>query len=598
MKQPLKQHLTQLLAQAVGELCRRGVLPQGAAQSIHLERTRDPKHGDFASNVALVLAQLSGCPPREIAAQLLAELPTSELLAKIEIAGPGFLNFFVTEAAYRALIDDIRGAAEQYGRSRIGAGKKAMVEFVSANPTGPLHVGHGRGAAYGDAVARLLTAVGYQTCREYYVNDAGRQMDILAVSVWLRYLECCASDAAAAFAFPANGYQGDYIRDLADQLHKKHGAAFQVDATAFFTPRAENPTENLAAEAIDDEARMDALIARCKECLGARAYRTMFAYGCDTLTKNIKQDLEQFGVCFDNWFSERSLLDKDAIARAIAALQKKGHIYQRDGVKWFKARDFGDEKDRAVVRANGSHTYFASDIAYHFTKKERGFDKIVNVFGADHHGYAHRIMSACKALGYARDQLRIVLVQFVALYRGGKKIAMSTRGGEFTTLRELREEVGNDVARFFYVSHKHEQHIDFDLDLAKAQSADNPVYYIQYAHARIYSVFGKLAKGEMPTLESVAPQYEQLGEPQELELMKTLSRFPEVVAQAANELQPHLLAYYLRALAHDFHTYYNAHPFLAEQAELRRARLGLIDAVRQVLANGLGMLGVDAPPNM
>ena len=579
----MKQPLIQLLAQAVGELCRQGVVAEGAEKHIHLERARNPRHGDFASNLAMVLGKQAGCNPRTLAEQLVAALPSSALVERAEIAGPGFINFFVSNAACRAVINDIQQAGEKYGCSTIGAGQKVLVEFVSANPTGPLHIGHGRGAAYGDALARVLEAAGYQIRREYYVNDAGRQIDILTLSVWLRYLEVC----GAAVEFPANGYQGDYIRDIAADLHGQHGEAFHADTGAF----SEGLPEDL-------EARIDELIARCKSALGESAYRSVLARGCDTLVENIRLDLSEFGIHFDTWFSERSLLESGDIERALETLAHNGFTYEADGVTWFRASDFGDKKDRAVRRANGTHTYFASDIAYHFNKGERGFDVLVDVFGADHHGYTDRIKASYQALGHARNSLRVLLVQFATLYRGGKKVSMSTRGGDFVTLRELRDEVGNDAARFFYVSRRSDQHLDFDLDLAKAQSSDNPVYYIQYAHARICSVFKQLPQKNIPPAGESAPDYAQLVEAGEFELMKTLSRFPEVVEQAAAGFAPHLLAYYLRELATDFHAYYNAHPFLSSEAALRDARLGLIDATRQVLANGLRLLGVSAPSSM
>ncbi|MGI9311781.1 MAG: arginine--tRNA ligase, partial [bacterium] len=495
-----------------------------------------------------------------------------------------------------------------YGRSDVGAGRTVLVEFVSANPTGPLHVGHGRGAAYGDSIARILDAAGFHAQREYYVNDAGRQMDILALSVWLRHLESCADTSArneASFAemfaanFPPNAYQGDYIRDLAAGLRAAVGMerdTFDADAVA---------DANIAAlfDALPDdgEARLDELIRRCRDALGERAYRDLHAHACDAMVADIRADLSEFGVRFDNWFSERSLLDGGEVERAIAALARNGHIYERDGAQWFRATAFGDDKDRAVIRANGSHTYFASDIAYHFNKGERGFDQLLNVFGADHHGYAKRIQASFEALGNRRDRLRVLLVQFAALYRAGVRVTMSTRGGEFVALRELREEVGNDAARFFYVSRKNDQHMEFDLDLAKTQSADNPVYYIQYAHARICSVFRQTETSRTEARQSEgggAPDYALLVESREIGLMRTLSRFPEVVEQAALGFEPHLVAYYLRELATDFHAYYNAHPFLSSEDGLRRARLGLIDAARQVIANGLDLIGVGAPERM
>ncbi len=647
MKPPLKrlltQHINQLLRPAVARLCQQEVLAaaalQEAAQGFHLARPRGDRHGDFASNAALTLIKHArgGINPRQLATRLVAEFArldvadksaAAQWLEKSEVAGPGFINFFIADHAYRALIDPIRRAGATYGRSDIGAGQRVLLEFVSANPTGPLHVGHGRGAAYGDATARVLRAAGYQVHCEYYVNDAGRQVDILALSVWLRYLEVCAPAAkstadspptcaaesaesaeshpnspatsAESADFPAGAYHGAYIRDLAAGLHAAHGHAFAADPAAVF---ADLPAE--------PEARLDALIARCKTMLGKRAYAIVHAHGCDSQVADIRDDLRQFGVCFEGWFSERSLLENGDIERALAALQDAGHSYQKDGAVWFRATDFGDEKDRAVRRSNGAHTYFAADIAYHFNKGERGFDQLVNIFGADHHGYAKRITASFEALGHRAETLRVLLVQFATLYRGGVKAQMSTRSGDFVTLRELRQEVGNDAARFFYAARKNDQHMDFDLDLAKTQSADNPVYYIQYAHARICSVFRQLQDKNLPTLPSLgesapaasaasaeSPDYGLLSEPHELDLMRNLARYPEVVEQAAGAYEPHQVAYYLRELAGDFHVYYNAHPFLSSAAAVRLARLGLIDAVRQVLAGGLELLGVSAPARM
>jgi len=586
----MKHHLTQLLAQAVDALRRRGALAD-APREIHIERARKPEHGDFASNLALALAKAAGRAPRELAEQLLAELPQSKWLERAEIAGPGFINLFVPRAAYCEVIDDIRRAGANYGSGDYGRGRSVLVEFVSANPTGPLHVGHGRGAAYGDAVARVLRAAGYRASTEYYVNDAGRQMDILALSVWLRYLEL-AESGGGAVEFPGNAYQGGYVRDLAAELRRAHDGAFETGARELF---ARLPQEC--------ELRIDELIARCKAALGG-GYRAVFDHVCGAMLKDIREDLREFGVHFDNWFSERTLLDGGDIEKSLEALRARGHIYEKDGAQWFAASAFGDEKDRAVRRANGGHTYFASDIAYHFHKSQRGFGLVLDVFGADHHGYAKRISASCEALGYARECLQVQLVQFVSLYRSGVKVPMSTRDGVFVTLRELREEVGNDAARFFYVSRKNDQHIEFDLDLAKTQSADNPVYYVQYAHARICSVFRRLpeeniappgAPGDAP---DDAPDYALLTEPKEFALMQNLSRYPEVVEYAAAAFAPHLIAYYLRELAADFHAYYNAHPFLSSAPPLRHARLGLLDATRQTLANGLGLLGVSAPESM
>lgn len=582
----MKHTIESLLERAVAVLRARGELPaDAAAAGAQVQRARDAKHGDFASNLALVLAKPAGVAPRDLAAKLAAALPESDAIEKVEIAGPGFINFYIARAAWLGVIGDIRAAGAAFGRSDLGRGRKVLVEFVSANPTGPLHVGHGRGAAYGDAVARLLNAAGYDARREYYINDGGRQMDILALSVWLRYLE--SGGAAVGDNFPANAYQGGYVRDLAAELRDKHGGDFDAAVDKLF---ADLPAE--------EEARIDALIARCKSQLG-HGYRKLFAHACDALVGQIRDDLKQFGVEFDTWFSERALLEGGDIDRAIDALESRGHIYKKDGATWFRASDFGDEKDRAVRRADGSHTYFAADIAYHFNKAGRGFDIMVNVFGADHHGYAGRVAAAFEALGFDRARLQFRLVQFATLWRGDEKVQMSTRGGEFVTLQELREEVGADAARFFYVSRKNDQHMDFDLQLARAQSADNPVYYIQYAYARICSVFRREKEaGDAAAGGPDAEQLKHLAEPGEFELLQTLSRFPEVVEHAAAGFEPHLVAYYLRDLARDFHAYYNAHPFLSAAPEVRRARLQLIDAARQVIANGLAMLGVSAPEKM
>ena len=587
----MKYTVIQLLAEAVSDLHRQGVFVDTELDEIlvmiNVERTRDVGHGDFACNLAMRLAKSLKTNPRELAAKIIAALPASEsadkVVEKVEIAGPGFINFYLTKAAYLNMINHIREQDKAYGKSDLGKGQRIMVEFVSTNPTGPLHVGHGRGAAYGDALARVLTAAGYNTHSEYYINDAGRQMDILALSVWIRYLALCGIETE----FPANAYQGEYIKDIAEQLKKIKGETYCADTQVIF--------ESLPD---DVERAIDLLIARCKEALGNEDYRILFDAACDTLVEDIRQDLEEFGVVFQEWFSERSLVDNGDIKNAVKTLEKNGHIFEKEGAKWFRATDFGDDKDRVVVRANGVNTYFASDIAYHYNKAERGFDRIINIFGSDHHGYIRRIYASFEALGNDPERLNFLLVQFAILYRGSEKVSMSTRGGEFVTLRELREEVGNDAARFFYVLRKSDQHMDFDLDLAKSQSSDNPVYYIQYAHARICSVFRQLEEKNLPTLKDSVADYNLLVEPQELSLLSTLSRFPEVVELAASAYEPHQVAYYLRDLANAFHSYYNAHPFLSSEDDVRLARLGLIDATRVVIANGLSMLGVTAPEKM
>jgi arginyl-tRNA synthetase len=586
----MKQHISQLLRQAVQSLQAEGLMPTDQPIDINLERTRDRSHGDFASNLAMVLCKLAHSKPRELAERLVANLPASERVTRVEIAGPGFINFFLSPAAYHENVTQILQQSERYGRSEFGEGKLVQVEFVSANPTGPLHVGHGRGAAYGATVADLLEAVGYRVHREYYVNDAGRQMDILAASVYLRYLELCGEE----IPFPSNGYQGDYVWDIGASLHRGHADALRHPAHVLF--EAVPPDE---PDGGDKELHIDALVSRSKELLGTDRYREVFDLGLESILENIRRDLEEFGVRYDEWFSERSLADNGSVQRAIERLKLSGHVYEKSGAQWFRSTDFGDEKDRVIVRENGQSTYFASDIAYHMNKLERGYDRVIDVWGADHHGYVPRVKAALMALCDDVAKLDVLLVQFAILYRGGEKVQMSTRSGEFVTLRELRQEVGNDAARFFYVLRKCEQHMDFDLDLAKSQSSDNPVYYIQYAHARVASVLRQLQeKGLQWDAEAGKHELGRLTESHEDALLVNLSRYPEIVESAALQHEPHQLAHYLRELANDLHTYYNAHQFLVADEALRNARLNLIAATRQVLANGLGLLGVSAPDSM
>ena len=474
---------------------------------------------------------------------------------------------------------------EDYGRQAAEQAPSVLLEFVSANPTGPLHVGHGRLAAYGATVGNLLEAAGFPVYREYYVNDAGRQMDILGVSVWLRWLE----SREIKLNFPSAGYRGDYIRDIAAEITVDASAAVGAD-TLFEDVPADEPEG-------DKEAHIEALIDKARQLLGEEGFDAIRRQALEAIRADIEDDLVGFGVHFDRWYSERSLIEDDRIDRALAVLDERGMLYRKDGAIWFKASDFGDEKDRVVVRENGAKTYFASDIAYHYDKRVRGFDHLINIFGADHHGYVTRVKAGLTAMGYAAEDLEIELVQFVALYRSGKKLAMSTRAGEFVTLRQLREEVGNDAARFFYVMRSNDQHLDFDLELAKSRSNDNPVYYIQYAHARIASVFRQLAEKSL-AWDRGGARLDRLTEPEERLLLRSLSRYPEVLALSAAKLAPQHLVHYLRDLANDFHSYYNAHVFIVEDAALRDARLTLCAATRIVLANGLGILGVSAPETM
>ena len=560
-----------------------------AATAPTIERARDTTHGDFATNAAMQIAKAAKRKPREVAQAIVDALPKSDLVAKVEIAGPGFINFFLAPSAYHQELLRVADQGAAYGRSQLGAGQRVLIEFVSANPTGPLHVGHGRHAAFGATLANLLDATGHKVHREYYVNDAGRQMEILAVSVWLRYLECFGEQ----FPFPSNGYRGDYLHPISDKLVEQVGRTLVRPAAEVFR---DLPPD---APAGDKDAYIDAVISRARELLGADAFHKAFDIALKDILADIRQDLEEFGVRYDEWFSERSLSDGGAIDRALERLRGNGVVYEKDGAQWFRATDFGDEKDRVVVRENGIKTYFASDIAYHLQKRERGFEQLLDVLGADHHGYIARVRAGLVAMGEPGDSLEVRLVQFVTLYRGGEKVQMSTRSGEFITLRELRREVGNDAARFFYVMRSNDQHLDFDMQLATSRSNENPVYYIQYAHARVCSVLRQMhEKGFAYDTARGRASLHRLVEPHEQALLASISRYPEIVEQAAMQRAPHTLVHYLREVANDFHTYYNAHQFLVDEAELRDARLTLIQGLRQVIRNGLGLLGVSAPEAM
>ncbi len=585
----MKQILEALLEQALNTLKSQGDLAQELAVKINVERTRDAQHGDFATNLAMMLAKPARTNPRQLAEKLVATIPQHAVIDKIEIAGPGFINFYLNPEAQFEVVKTIHDQAQRFGLSQVGNGKKVQVEFVSANPTGPLHVGHGRGAAYGSAVADLLEAVGFEVDREYYVNDAGRQMDILATSIWLRYLEECGE----VVPFPSNGYRGEYVREIAVQLHQAEGNEYRRPAELIMEDiPADEPQGG------DKEKHIDALIERTRTLLGSQ-YQDLFQTGLNQILDDIKQDLEEFGVVYQNWFSERSLTESGAVEKALKKLDDAGFLYEKEGAKWFASSKLGDEKDRVVVRENGQTTYFASDIAYHMNKLERGYDEIINIWGADHHGYIPRVRAALKLLGADDNKLKVLLVQFAILWRGKEKVPMSTRAGEFVTLRQLRNEVGKDAARFFYVMRKSEQHMDFDLKLATSKTNENPVYYVQYAHARVCSVFRQLdEKGlERDILRGMAA-LSLLTESHENQILTALAKYPEVLERAALQYEPHQLIQYLRELANYFHTYYNAHQFLVEDADLRNARLNLIAAVRQVLANGLQLLKINAPEAM
>jgi arginyl-tRNA synthetase len=586
----VKEHIQELLSQSLLHLQRNGVLSLPEEPVIHLERSRSSEHGEFASNIAMSLAKSARMPPRDLAQAIIDNIPKSRQIDKMEIAGPGFINFFLHHCALTGVINDVLRQGKQYGGPQLRHEGQLSLEYVSANPTGPLHVGHGRGAAYGASLANILRLSGYNVQREYYVNDNGRQMDILATCVWLRYLELCGEQVS----FPENGYRGDYIYDIARLARAEHGDKWRFssfDINAGLPPAPGTPEER--------ETHIDALISRTRQLLGKDGFEVFFRAALDNILSDIRDDLEEFGVVYENWFSEQGLEDSGAVEAAIERLRDNGHLYVQDGATWFRASALGDEKDRVVIRENGRATYFASDIAYILNKLQRGFSRAIYVLGADHHGYIARLRAAAQGLGEDPDRLEILLVQFAILYRQGKKVQMSTRSGQFITLRELREEVGNDAARFFYIMRSHEQHLDFDLDLAKSRSNENPVYYIQYAHARICSVMRNLAQMDVSYNEAIGEAaLGLLTEEHELQLMRTISRYPESIESAARLRSPHLVAHYLHALATDLHAYYNAHQFLVDDENLRNARLNLVLATRTVLQSGLDILGVSAPEEM
>jgi arginyl-tRNA synthetase len=586
----LKNSIETLLNQAL-EALPTDLVPAAAREvSIEIEVTRDPKHGDMASNLAMRLAKSARQNPRKIAEALVAALPPSNLVAKVQIAGAGFINFFLRDDAYHQEIGKVLSNGASYGRWQLGAGRRIQVEFVSANPTGPLHVAHGRHAAFGASLSNLLDAVGFRVEREYYINDAGRQTDILALSAWLRYLERCGE----RFAFPANAYVGEYLLAVGEQLHAAEGNALKRSAAEIFTDLP--PDEPQGG---DKDLYIDALVERARRLLGDAAYSRVLRGALDGIVGDIKEDLAEFGVTFDRWFSEASLSSSGAIDKSLETLKKTGHAYLKDGALWFKSTDFGDEKDRVMVRDNGAKTYFASDIAYILNKLERGFEQLLYIWGADHHGYIARLRAVLLAMREPAERFEVLLMQIVSLYRGGEKAKMSKRSGDYVTLRDLRKEVGNDAARLFYVMRSHDQHLDFDMELAKSRCNENPVYYIQYAHARVASVLRQLK--ERGLTHDVAQGLANLGklsEPQEVQLIKRICAYPELVRSCAAQRAPHTLVHYLRDLANDFHTYYSAHQFIVEDARTRDARLDLALATQTVIRSGLKLLGVSAPDTM
>jgi arginyl-tRNA synthetase len=556
----MKSRLRTLLQDAVKACVNQGVLDLEAVPFIEIDITKEAAFGDYASNIAMVLAsRVKGkLPPRKIAEVIRGHIQDNhDMLAKVEVAGPGFMNFFLREDVWSTLLSEVDKLGDRYGSSDYGKGNNAHVEFVSANPTGPLHIGHARGAVVGDVIANVAGASGFSVFREYYINDAGNQMNNLGKSVLYRYLELLGEDVE----FPENCYQGDYIRELAGEIIDRNGDIY----------RSQNQDE---------------------------AVHLFTDYAAGAILEGIKEDLRAFGVVFDNYLSERSLYKDDRVAMLLKELEEKHVVYSDGETLWFKTTDFGDEKDRVVVRRNGEPTYFAADIAYHHDKYIRGFDTIIDVWGADHHGYIPRMSACIEALGHDRNSLKIVLIQLVSLLRDGMPVPMSTRAGEFVTMKEVVDEVGKDAARYNFLMRRSDSHLDFDLELAKKQSNENPVYYVQYAHARICSIVRNAGeKGyTIPAYEEVDLRCLKL--PEEVNLIKTIIRFPEVVEGAAIALEPHRLTFYLNDLAALFHSYYNKHRVLSDDESLSKARLFLIKTILTVVRNALRLLGVSAPERM
>jgi len=592
----LKATIERLVSAALAALPPTLLSDEARRTTPEIERTRDASHGDYATNVAMRHAKAARCNPRQLAAAIVKALPTDPAVTRVEIAGPGFINFHLAPAAYHAEVARVAAEGAGYGCRPTGSGEKILLEFVSANPTGPLHVGHGRHAAYGAALGNLLTAAGHSVCREFYINDAGRQVDILGVSVWLRYLE----QLGEAVPFPSNGYKGEYLLPIAASLAAIAGREFWHAGDAV---RTGLPPD--APEGGDKDTYIDALISRARLLLGEVGFRGVVDHALQGTISDIREDLIELGVSFDRWFSERSLATSGAIDEALRRLESHGHTYRKDGAIWFRASAFGDAEDRVVERENGARTYFASDIAYHLDKRLRGFGRLIDVLGADHHGYVARVRGGLAAMGEPPQCLEVCLIQLVSLYRGGEKVPMGKREGNFITLRQLRGEVGNDACRFYYVMRSHEQHLDFDLELAKSRTTENPVFYIQYAHARVASVFRQLAdRGLVHDAARGRAALGRLAEPHEQRLIVAVTRYPEIVELAAATRAPHTLVNYLRELATEFHAAYTAgnenpaHRFIVDDADLREARLTLVQAVRQVIRNGLTILGVSAPETM
>jgi len=557
----VRTRIIEMLADAVGPMVETAGIPTFNPTTIELSVPKTPLHGDYSTNVAMSLTRQFKRNPREIASEIVSRLnDPGGMMTRVEIAGPGFINFFVSPQAWRDILLDIFESPELFGRQNFGRGQRVQVEFVSANPTGPLHIGHGRGAATGDVLANILSACGYEVEREYYINDAGNQMDTLGRSLYFRYQEIL----GLPVDFPENHYRGEYMIELAREFREEVGERYRAA-----------PLEDVLPE--------------------------FSRYAGDRILAGIREDLELFGVSFDRWFSEQTLHDRHVVDETISRLESQGYVYDHEGAKWFRSTDFGDEKDRVVIRANGISTYFAADLAYHKDKFDRGFDRVIDVWGADHHGYVERMLAGIQALGRERDDLRIILIQLVNLLRGGAPVAMSTRAGEFVTLREVIDEVGKDAARYIFLTRRSDSPLDFDLEVAKMQNVDNPVFYVQYAHARLCSVFEVAReRGVECSWEKTGapPPLDSLALPAEIHIMRMLGEYPEMLAGCCRNLEPHLVSFYLHELVSLFHSYYNQNRILSDDPDQTQARLFLAASVRCVIRNALGLLGVSAPEKM
>lgn len=586
----MKQTLENLLETTFDTLVSQGIIPADAPRKIQVDRTKDKTHGDFATNLAMILAKPAGMKPRDLADKIVAALPDNTAITKVDIAGPGFINFFMSSDSRFAVVRQALEDVTAFSSPNIGNGEKVLLEFVSANPTGPMHVGHGRGAAYGSALGNLLTATGHQVHREYYINDAGRQADVLAVSVFMRYLEACGQTVR----IPSRAYPADYVRVCGEALKARVGDDYFRLYNEVMADLPEDPEGDGDDIKAKKELHLDALIERVRTLLDSD-YRKLQDFALEMQMEAIRATLQAFNVEFDQWFSERSLLDTGAIGHAIDLLRQRGHVYEKDGAVWLATSKLGDEKDRVLIRDNGIHTYFAADVAYHLHKLERKFDTLIDVWGADHHGYIARVRAAIEALTGQGDKFHVALIQFVTLSSG----RMGKRSGNFVTLSQLIEEAGNDATRFFYLTRSPEQHLEFDIDLARSQTADNPVFYLQYAHARVCSMVRELGeRGYSYDQEAGLAALADLPEAAAEDLAKRIAAWPDAVAGAARNKAPHQLTHVLRELAQEFHAWYNGNKVLVDESNLRNARLALAIAVKNIIANGLALLGVSAPEKM